>query len=234
MSGPTLGVDPVRLPPADLASAFGRPAAPAVAEEVPDRSAGLRSLALGRRPVAAADGAGGADAAPAPVVSQLPVAEVAAALLAPVNLVQGPSELVIDAVEDPAAHAGPGEMRARVDGSAPQTIVVYLPLGVRERLRARHAASQETYTTIVLEAVEATHAHLADLLAACRPAPRPGGLFSYHGKRRPSQDEAHVQVSLRPTKSDVAVLDQLVVEFSAPNRSALVTAALDNYLPPAL
>ena len=43
--------------------------------------------------------------------------------------------------------------------------------------------------------------------------------------------EARVQVSLRPLRDDIAVIDRLVAEVNAPSRSALIDAALDEYLP---
>jgi hypothetical protein len=123
--------------------------------------------------------------------------------------------------------------RAEVDDLTPQTIVVYLPVSLRDRLRAHHAASKETYTTIILDAVEDAHEKLPELLQAYRPAPRQGGLFRHHARPRAQHDEPHVQVSFRPVRADLQVLDRLTTEHRAPNRSALLAAALDHYLPPA-
>lgn len=214
MTAPQLGTEPVRLAPVDLAAAFGKPAqAGGVGAGPADRAAGLRGLALARPPaVPHAPRAGHQSEATAEPLSTPPADDE-------------PKK-----PDEPAATGDPG--RAEADDLTTQTIVVYLPLSLRERLRAHHAASKETHTTIILYAVEAAHDQLPALLEAYRPAPREGGLFQHHARPRAQHDEPHVQVSIRPVRADLQVLDRLTTEHRAPNRSALLAAALDHYLPP--
>lgn len=207
MSGHRLGTEPSRLPPVDLATAFAKAAPdPALLDGgAPDRAAGLRGLALARK------GPGAPAEEPATASSETMERHSAPA-----------------AKRTPASR-GPGPSDG--DDLTPQTIVVYLPVSLRDRLRAHHANSKSTYTTIVLEAVEATHAQLGKLLEAYRPPPRQGGLFSHHARPRVQHDEPQVQVSLRPSRADLAILDRLAADHHAPNRSALLAAALNQHLP---
>jgi hypothetical protein len=57
-------------------------------------------------------------------------------------------------------------------------------------------------------------------------------MFVGRGRPRTRRNrEARVQVSLRPLRDDIVVIDRLVAEFNAPSRSALIDVALDEYLP---
>lgn len=118
------------------------------------------------------------------------------------------------------------------DTTATVTVVVYIPASLRERLRDRAATTRLTFTDLVLEALDATHARLADLLAATLPVKSASGsLFSSATRtRRLRHDEPQVQVSIRPTRGDLDVIDRLAEQAGAPSRSALVTTALRAYL----
>lgn len=110
-------------------------------------------------------------------------------------------------------------------------ITVYLPVSLRDRLRRHRQFVGHTLTTVVLDAVEAVHAELDELLAAHRPTPA-GTLFRHRAAPRATATaEPNVQVGLRPSSADLAVLDGLVSTYGAPNRSVLVAVALDRYLP---
>jgi hypothetical protein len=112
-------------------------------------------------------------------------------------------------------------------GGATKTIVVYLGLSVRDRLRS--GAGDRTFTEVVLAALDSSHGKLRDRF--CDPAPPAGSMFSGRGLPRTRRNrEARVQVSLRPLRDDIAVIDRLVSEVNAPSRSALIDAALDEYL----
>ncbi len=118
------------------------------------------------------------------------------------------------------------------DVTKPLVVIVYLPVSLRDRLRQRAAERETTYTTTVLEAIDATHDRLDSLLATQRTGPRPGSLFSGvgSGRVRPRNAEPHVQVSLRLARVDLEVVDRLVAEHQAPNRSAMVATVLVAHL----
>jgi hypothetical protein len=56
-------------------------------------------------------------------------------------------------------------------------------------------------------------------------------MFTHRAPRQVVHDEPHVQVGLRPSRADLGVLDELTERYRAPNRSALLAAALNLYLP---
>ena len=113
-------------------------------------------------------------------------------------------------------------------GGASQTIVVYLGLSVRERLRS--GAGDRTFTEVVLAALDSSYGRLNERFS--EPAPPAGSMFAGRGRPRTRRNrEARVQDTLRPLRDDIAVIDRLVAEVNAPSRSALIDAALDEYLP---
>ncbi|MDI6101099.1 hypothetical protein QLQ12_21020 [Actinoplanes sp. NEAU-A12] len=120
---------------------------------------------------------------------------------------------------------------ARAGGS----VVVYLPVGVRSRLRERAAATGRSHTQLVFDALNATHTRLADVLGgAAEAAGETDGIFLVQrsGRRRHREDQ--VQVSIRPHPANLAVIDDLAARHTTGNRSALIAAALDEFLPAAL
>ena len=107
-------------------------------------------------------------------------------------------------------------------------IVVYVSASVRERLRS--AAGERSYTEVVLAALDTTYPVLRERFTDS-PSPT-NSLFAGRGRpRRQRHNEPQVQVSLRPLREDLAVIDRLVVDTDAPSRSALVNGALDEFLP---
>jgi hypothetical protein len=115
-----------------------------------------------------------------------------------------------------------------LESGTSQTIVVYLGLTVRERLRA--GSADRTYTEVVLTALDSCYDKLNERFS--EPAPPAGSMFTGRSRPRTRRNrEARVQVSLRPLRDDLAVIDRLVTEVNAPSRSALIDVALDEYLP---
>lgn len=113
----------------------------------------------------------------------------------------------------------------------PLVVIVYLPVSLRDRLRQSTVKRSLTYTSLVLEALDATHDRLDVLLSGRQTNPRPGSLFTGPtGHSRPRGAEPQVQVSLRLTQNDLGVIDRLALEHQAVNRSALVATALEAYL----
>lgn len=116
-----------------------------------------------------------------------------------------------------------------VDG--PDGVGIYVPGSLRRQLRT-YAANHpgRTYTDIVLDAIEANAARLGDLLA--KPPTRTGPLFAGRTPLRRRHDEDQVQITLRPAPDDLAVIDALVDEHRATNRSEFIAVALAAYLAP--
>jgi len=109
-----------------------------------------------------------------------------------------------------------------------QTIVVYVSASIRERLR--NSAGERTFTAVVLAALDSTYGKLKERFA--EPDAPTNSFFAGRGPSQPRRhSEPHVQVSLRPVRGDLNVIDHLVTEINAPNRSALINGALDEYLP---
>jgi hypothetical protein len=108
---------------------------------------------------------------------------------------------------------------------------VSLPLSVVARLRTFALAERASYTSVALDALEATHERLAELVKPSLPTPRSGPLFVGRAPRRANHGEGHVQVNLRFSAEDLAVIDELWPTVGAPNRSAMLAAALDAHLP---
>lgn len=150
--------------------------------------------------------------------------------------VQVPSPEVAAPEPKPAKAAAPRSVkvaptpapRTEPASSGIQTIVVYVSASIRERLR--NGAGDRTFTDTVLMALDATHATLQSRFVDQQSATK--SMFT--GRGRPTSRrhaEPHVQVSLRPLVDDLAVIDRLSAELNAPSRSALINAALDEYLP---
>jgi uncharacterized protein (DUF1778 family) len=135
--------------------------------------------------------------------------------------------------------ARPNRVRAaapkRIDAEGGTvTTIVYLPAEVLQRLRQARLRSGQTYTELVLDALDATHTRLADLLAtADRPQTRPAGsLFAGPLRSAPATAQPKAQITLRPRASDAEVIDTLARDHGT-NRSKLVTIALNAHLPDA-
>jgi len=108
-------------------------------------------------------------------------------------------------------------------------IIIYVQVGLRERLRQRRSRDGSTFGEIVLDAVEATHDQFDTLFAGAGPRTERSGLF-VRSVKTAGNAEPHVQVYVRVTAQNLDVLDGLVRRHRAPNRSALLAAALDAYL----
>lgn len=202
---PALGQRPSRMAPVDLGSAFGGKTR---SDGLGGRLAPMKVAPAPESPPAI-DPAVAAEAAP-----QEKATKTAAPRLA----------------KAPAA-AAPRAPKASRDEAASglQPIVVYVSASIRERLR--NEAGDRTFTDVVLMALDATHAKLQSRFDEAPSSTK--SMFA--GRGRPTtrrHAEPHVQVSLRPLRDDLAVIDQLTADLNAPSRSAMINAALDEYLPP--
>jgi hypothetical protein len=133
----------------------------------------------------------------------------------------------------------PGSTRTITDGEsgavrAGGSVVVYLPVGVRSRLRERAAATGRSHTQLVFDALNATHTRLAEVVGGAEPDGGTDGIFLSQRSGRRRHREDRVQVSIRPHPANLAVIDELAARHTTGNRSALIAAALDEFLPAAL
>jgi hypothetical protein len=209
---PARGATPTRVEPTGRPRATGpAPVSPDPAEraEVTGEAPASDEPAPAPRAVNASASVAGAVNAPAPASGELNAPAPAAGVLSA-----------------PAA----GESAAVV--AAPTVIApitVYLPVSLRDRLNAHRHTVAQTLTAVVLDAVEAAHQELDTLLVTYRPAAG-AGLFAHRPAPLITRTEPNVQVGLRPSRADLAVLDELVERHQAPNRSVLVEVALDRHL----
>lgn len=235
MTTEQLGEHPSPRPRADLSSAFSPP----------NRVSGLSGrLARASRSVTAPPSPPSDSAAdvPAPPLPATPAAEKAAGEKAPPQ----PTPTFQDTEPEAPLLALPNQPARRPSRSRPAaprqvdaeggtvTTIVYLPAEVLQRLRQARLRSGQTYTELVLDALDATHIRLADLLAAAdRPQTRPAGsLFAGARRSAPPTAQPKAQITLRPRASDAEVIDSLARDHGT-NRSKLVTIALTAHLPDA-
>ncbi|MEV4278780.1 hypothetical protein [Actinoplanes xinjiangensis] len=130
----------------------------------------------------------------------------------------------------------PGSTHTITDGGsgavrAGGSVVVYLPVSVRSRLRERAAATGRSHTQLVFDALNATHTRLAEVVGGTEPDGETDGIFLSQRSGRRRHREDRVQVSIRPHPANLAVIDELAARHTTGNRSALIAAALDEHLP---
>lgn len=124
--------------------------------------------------------------------------------------------------------AGDGGWGVRAGSS----VIVYLSVGIRARLRALAAATGRSHTQLVFDALNATHTRLEGLVGPVTDQPGPAdGIFLTQRSGRRRHRETRVQVSIRPHPDNLAVIDDLAARHTTGNRSALIAAALDEFLP---
>jgi len=120
-------------------------------------------------------------------------------------------------------------------GGPNKQIIAYLPFALAERLRGQSKETGRTHLQLVIDALEATHDRLGQLLAkAGYTEGRSSGLFGdgvQPVSRRPRRRGGVDQVTLRPSADVRKVMDELVEQLKAPNRSVLIEVALDTHLP---
>lgn len=147
-----------------------------------------------------------------------------------------PTSALPPASPPPAVTPAKSPRPRRATRRPPASVVVYLSISLRARLRAHAETGGRSHTQIVFDALNATHTRLAELAAASaahHPDVQPGdGLFVAQRSARRVHDEDQVQVSIRPNPTNLDVIDQLADRHTSGNRTALIALALDEYLPP--
>lgn len=150
-------------------------------------------------------------------------------------------------VQPPTTQAGPAGLPDLAidlndpDAHIPSPTVMSIPESIVVRFNSARATAP-SHTAIVLNALR-EHAHeLPALILARRPGPTPGDLFPWRGAPGKSGTETPLPLRIRPTKAERKVMKVLETWASqqirlqrpgAPetNRSEMVAAALDAYLP---
>lgn len=252
------------LPATNLASSFAPPAGRAAGLRLPPRKAAQGAPAAPQRPVSpvpdptpteepeSAQGAVSAEpqqkapaapkSRPAKKTSKRASTKAQDPAKAPEQApASAPAEPapVPEAATPPVAKKAPAP-RARTatrESSEPGRLVLWTTVSIRSRMKALQAETDRVYRDQVLDALEATHQELPDLVARTSTAPTTtvrGALFERLEAVTSTEDkgERRVQLTIRHfLESQLDVIDHLVKTTGAKSRSALVNAALDAYLP---
>lgn len=135
---------------------------------------------------------------------------------------QGPPEAPAPA-RRPASAAADAHLRI--------SRVVYLTDDLVADVGAACAKDRITRTQLVLQALEATHTHLGELIAQdLEPKVIHGTLFDEVVTTHRQNQPAKRQVMIQPTRAQLEVIDRLVTDSGARDRSHLVAVALAAHL----
>ena len=125
----------------------------------------------------------------------------------------------------PPSGTGPEERNGAKPGL--RGVAVYLPPDLAAWLRSTAAECEQTYSDVVLAAFETQAGDLpATLDSGAALDPGRSTLFPPRPTRRRTTPKAKVQVQLRLTGDELAVIDRLVAQHQAPSRTALVVRVL--------
>ncbi len=156
-----------------------------------------------------------------------------------------------DAIEDVShdkADSDPGAMPTLdIDPDDPTAHIVSptvlsIPASIVKRFE-RARAHAPSHTALVLDALRAHAQELPTLILNRRPGPKPGDLCPFREAPGRTSQDTPLPVRIRPTKGELAVMKTLTDWASAriakqrpgtreTNRSEMVAAALDVFLPP--
>lgn len=121
--------------------------------------------------------------------------------------------------------------------------VLSIPASIVKRFdRAR--ADSPSHTALVLDALRAQVHELPTLILNRRPGPKPGDLFPFRDSPGRTTTDTPMPLRIRPTKGELKIMKQLTDWSSAQiaqqrpgtrptNRSEMIAAALDAFLPQA-
>lgn len=227
MSVENLGERPTPRPRADLSSAFAPP----------DRASRLGGR-LGRpiRPIPVAPAEDATDGEPAtdreadqPVSQASPEPEFMPAPSREAS--QSTGGVTSTRTGDKRGRKPAQRLKRQQSEGATATTIIYLPGDVLELLRQQRLRTGSTYTDLVLDALDATHPRLVELLEATnQPHTRPAGsLFAGTNRSRSVAAQPKAQITLRPRTSDADVIDALARDLGT-SRSKLVEVALSAHL----
>jgi hypothetical protein len=186
------------------------------------------------RPVAAAP-------APKPVAAPPPPPAAVAPAPAPATTTEAPSPapaaqtFKLDSL--PALEINEGDPAALIVSPT----MLNMPASIMERFELARSKAP-SHTAVVLDALRAHVLDLPNLILARRPGAKPGDLFPWRDAPGSGREEPSLPLRIRPTTGELAVMKALVDWSStnlralragtrATNRSEMVAAALDAYLP---
>lgn len=126
--------------------------------------------------------------------------------------------------------ASPAASNGAASQWATKLVPVNIDVSVHNQLRQFAAGVEQSFSVIVLRAIEADAAELA-VAWKSSPTPKNGGMFQMVDHRtRNRRTEPFAQIQLRLTADDADVLEGLIRDWGAPSRSALVNEALRRYV----
>lgn len=129
------------------------------------------------------------------------------------------------------APAGRRPVSTAADAHLRVSRVVYLTDDLVAEVGAACARDRITRTQLVLHALEATHQQLGDLVATdLEPKVIRGTLFDEVVTTHRQNQPAKRQVMIQPTRTQLEVIDKLVTDCGARDRSHLVAVALAAHL----
>lgn len=130
--------------------------------------------------------------------------------------------------EEPAGRATASQ---RADGSLTKGRVLYLSDEIRDALATACAQRRKTRTVVVLQAIEGTYEDLEDLVAQdLAPKVVPGRLWDSVVTPSRMDQPPKRQVFITPTIEQLRIIDHLVTDSGARDRSHLVSVALRTHL----
>jgi len=115
-------------------------------------------------------------------------------------------------------------------GLGNQVVPVVLDASVLAELRSFASRTEQTHGAVALRAIEANADELATHWKHHRPTIIPAGRLFGTTATAHRRAEPGVQTQLRISSADAATLDNLVTDWAAPSRSALVNEALRRYI----
>lgn len=104
-----------------------------------------------------------------------------------------------------------------------------LPASLVARVKDRAHGDRTTQPDVLMDALTSAVGRVSQLLAAASTPPTTDGLFLRRPAQHPPTDPM-ATLSLRILSRNLATIDDLVVKYGAPSRSALCAAALRDYL----
>lgn len=125
----------------------------------------------------------------------------------------------------PNAESGDDDLIGRPMGNK-RSVVVYLPVSVRETLDERTADEGTTKGIIIMRTLRESHAELAKS-AAAQAAPDPNSPFPPERPSRTRTDEKKVPTTFTVFPDEAVALAQVARDLTDGNVSALVTDALE-------
>lgn len=149
----------------------------------------------------------------------------------PTEVVDPPAAEPIPEAKTPKKTKNRRKASQSADPAATSGRVIYLPEATRDALATACAAQRKTRTVLVLEAIEATYQDLPALVAeSLKPRVIKGDLWDSVETPNRQRQPAKRQVFITLTTQQENVIEQLIEDAGARDRSHLITVALSAHL----